>query len=372
MATMTTGAQRVDWVDAAKGMCIIFVVMMHSTIGVGLAMGGEGFMHWVVSFARPFRMPDFFLISGLFLGLVIDRPLRRYVDRKVVHFAYFYVLWLTIQFVFKAPGIAMEDGAAAALTDYLLAFVEPFGTLWFIYILPVFFMVTRMVRSLPVRFVFAWAALLEMLPVHTGWLIFDEFCARYVYFFAGYAFATRIFAIAEWLRAYPGRAFGILALWAPVNAALVFAPAPAALTWLIQPETGFSGQTGGWSELPLVSLALGLAGALAICSLAALVARLRGAAWLTWLGAHSIVVYLAFFLPMAVSRAILVKTGIVTDPGLVSLMVTTAGVVGPVLLYGLIHWSGYGRFLFERPSWAFLDRPGEPQDRARADRPISA
>ena len=26
--------QRVDWVDAAKGICIVFVVMMHSTLGV--------------------------------------------------------------------------------------------------------------------------------------------------------------------------------------------------------------------------------------------------------------------------------------------------------------------------------------------------
>ena len=54
-------------------------------------------------FAKPFRMPDFFLISGLFLAVVIDRDWRTYLDRKVVHFAYFYVLWVTIQFGFKAP-----------------------------------------------------------------------------------------------------------------------------------------------------------------------------------------------------------------------------------------------------------------------------
>ena len=57
---------RVPWVDTAKGLCIILVVMMHATLGVGEAMGGEGFMHQIVAFARPFRMPDFFLVSGLF------------------------------------------------------------------------------------------------------------------------------------------------------------------------------------------------------------------------------------------------------------------------------------------------------------------
>src|SRR5687768_1359785 len=91
---------RVDWVDYAKGICIIMVVMMHSTLGVGTAAGGEGFMHYVVNFAKPFRMPDFFLISGLFLARVIDRDWKTYLDRKVVHFAYFYLLWMTIQFGF--------------------------------------------------------------------------------------------------------------------------------------------------------------------------------------------------------------------------------------------------------------------------------
>ena len=81
---------------------------MHSVLGVELAAGQTGFMHLVVAFAKPFRMPDFFLISGLFLPVVIDRDWRTYLDRKVVHFAYFYVLWVTIQFGFKAPSFAAE------------------------------------------------------------------------------------------------------------------------------------------------------------------------------------------------------------------------------------------------------------------------
>jgi hypothetical protein len=36
---------------------------------------------------------------------------------------------------------------AEALRLYLLAFIDPFGTLWFIYLLPVFFLATRLTRS---------------------------------------------------------------------------------------------------------------------------------------------------------------------------------------------------------------------------------
>src|SRR5437667_11427565 len=152
---------RVDWVDYAKGICIVMVVMMHSVLGVELASGETGFMHVLVAFAKPFRMPDFFLISGLFLALVIGRDWRVYLDRKVVHFAYFYVLWVTIQFGFKASSFAAETSWSHVALLYLESFIEPFGTLWFIYLLPLFFIVTKLTRRNPPSAIWLVAAALE-------------------------------------------------------------------------------------------------------------------------------------------------------------------------------------------------------------------
>jgi uncharacterized membrane protein YcfT len=365
---MSTGEKaRVDWVDIAKGICIIFVVMMHSVLGVENEAGARGWMHAVVAFAQPFRMPDFFLISGLFLGLVIDRSWLRYADRKLVHFAYFYVLWLTIQFLFKAPGIVAESDLGGATSAYFVAFIQPFGTLWFIYLLPVFFVVTRLLKGVNVWLILIIAAALETLPIHTGWLVIDEFCSRFVYFFAGYAFAPMIFRLAEWLRQRPQTALAILGIWAVLNGWLVFHPAPEPFSAWIPEESYTSGGLGGWSSVPLISLAAGFAGALAIVSVSALIAGSHSA-WhrivvpLRWLGAHSIVVYLAFFLPMAIARTILLKSGMITDIGTVSLLTVASGVVGPVILYGLIQWSGYGQFLFKRPQWAHIDRVTAPRE----------
>ena len=111
------------------------------------------------------------------------------------------------------------------------------------------------------------------------------------------------------------------------------------------------------ATLPVVSLALGFAGALAVVAGAALLARTAASVPLAWLGEHSIVIYLSFFLPMIVSRAVLFKTGLVTDIGTIALLVTTAGVIGPIVLYALIQWTGWGKFLFERPAWARIDGP---------------
>src|SRR3954469_18672288 len=153
---------RVAWADYAKGFCIIFVVMMHSTLGVGNAMGQEGWLHTVVAFAKPFRMPDFFMISGLFLAQVIERSWRTYLDRKVVHFVYFYLLWTAIQFGVKAPGLMNDHGALGIAWLYLESFWEPFGTLWFIYLLPIFFVAAKLAHGLkisPVTVLLVGAAL---------------------------------------------------------------------------------------------------------------------------------------------------------------------------------------------------------------------
>lgn len=329
-------ASRVQWVDVAKGFCIVMVVMMHSTLGVEKAAGETGWMTHFVEFARPFRMPDFFLIAGLFLASRIDAPWRLYLDRKVLHFAYFYALWLTIQFAFKAPGFAAEMGWGGVAREYALAFVEPWGTLWFIYHLALFLLVTRLLRRVPWPLVFAAAAALEIAPIHTGSVLIDEFASRFVYFYAGYIFAPAIFRFAQEAGDDPLLASAGLTLWAALHAYVVM---------------------NGYADLPFVSLGLGFAGAAAVITASVLLVRTVAAMPFSWLGAHSIVIYLAFFLPMAVSRTVLLKTGLVPDIGTISLLVTLAGVTGPIVLYAMIQWTGWGRFLFERPDWARIDGP---------------
>jgi uncharacterized membrane protein YcfT len=327
MTASASTPARVDWVDTAKGFCIVMVVMMHSTLGVEAAAGREGWLHAAVEFARPFRMPDFFLISGLFLARVIDRDWRTYLDRKVAHFAYFYVLWMAIQFAFKAPGLAGELGATGVLKFYLESFVEPFGTLWFIYLLPIFFVVTKLARGVPPALMLALGAALEIAPVATGWTVVDEFAGRFVYFYAGYALAPHIFRLAAEVQARAPLALAGLAAWALVNGVIVFA---------------------GYASMPVMSLALGIAGAAAVIAASALLAKIDWFAALRYCGEHSIVIYLAFFLPMAATRAALLKTGIIADVGTISALVTTAGVVVPLAFYWLVRGTR-ARFLFERP-----------------------
>jgi len=332
---MDLNPNRVAWVDYAKGFCIVMVVMMHSTLGVEMAAGETSWMGALVAFAKPFRMPDFFLISGLFLARVIDRNWRSYLDTKVVHFAYFYVLWVTIQFAFKAPGFAAEDGWAGVAHAYALAFIEPFGTLWFIYLLPIFFIATKLMRDVPQAMLWSAAAFLQIADVQTGWIVIDEFCSRFVYFYSGYVLAPYVFNFAETVFASPRASVLFLVSWAVFEAVMVF---------------------GGHSELPVVNLGLGLLGALAVVAVSVLLSTRGWALPLRYAGENSIVVYLAFFLPMATTRSLLLKFAPDLDLGIVALTVTAAGVVTPLILHVLVK-NTHARFLFKRPAWAKLQPP---------------
>ena len=154
--------------------------------------------------------------------------------------------------------------------------------------------------------------------------------------YAGYAFAPLFFSLATLIAERPRTAvFGLLA-WGIANALLV--------------NLGVAG-------LPGVRLALGLAGAGAVISAAALIAHAGRANWLRYMGEHSIVVYLAFYWPMLLALGILVRLGWPTDLGLIGAIITAAGIAGAFGLQWVAARARGLRWLFERPRWAFL--PGQ-------------
>ena len=154
--------ERIAWVDYAKGWSIILVVTMHPALGVGFAVGQIGWFHELVAFAKPFRMPDFFLVAGLFTGRSISKPWPTFVDRKILHFYYFYALWLLITLVVKSGEFGLS-APVPFLRTYLYGLIQPFGSMWFLYLLPFLFLAARVTRDWPAPILFSLAALMHVL-----------------------------------------------------------------------------------------------------------------------------------------------------------------------------------------------------------------
>lgn len=327
---MTTLAAkpRIDWVDYAKGICIFFVVMLHCNDLVQYHVGAKGWLEHVVLFARPFRMPDFFLLAGLFVPRLLDKPWRDFVDRKVIHFLYLYAIWVTLQFIFfdARRTIANTGFDPNLLWAYAKLYIEPPGALWFIYILPVFFVLTRVTSAMPVWAVGLAAAMLHSAQIHTGWTMIDEFCSRYVFFFSGYALSKTVFGLAARIDERPLIGLAYLPLWAVINGTLV---------------------AHGVAAWPIVSLLLGYAGAAAVIVVAVLLSRLDWTHPLRYIGEHSVVIYLADHLvSVVVLRGFVPLIG---DVGALAMAVTLGSVVGAVLLWWGLRATPL-RILYRRPA----------------------
>ncbi len=323
---------RTAWVDVAKALCIILVVMMHSTLGLQNAVGAEGFLGPVVAFFAPFRIPTFFVLSGLFLARALERRFSDYVRTRILHFAYFYLLWLAIQIALRS-GSTLLAAPQDVASQFLIALIEPHEALWFIHLLIVFSLVAFALRRVNPSIVLAAAATIHLLRVETGSSLIDEFTSRGVFFAAGWALAPFFLALAKLPREQPLLSFLAVAAFAALNGALVF----------LYPA----------EHHPLVGLALGLAGAIAMVLVAAALASLPGIGLrAAALGRHSLAIYLAFTVPMAAGRFVLLNAGVADGGwiglGLGSLLVTLLAIAAPLLAARAVRGT-FLRFLFVRP-----------------------
>ena len=327
---------RIDWVDYAKGICIVMVVMMHSVLGVEKAAGHTGFMHAFVLFAQAVPdagfLPDLRPVPGrrdrprlahlsrpqgralrLFLCAVGDDPVRlqgaRLCRRERLG-------------AMSACCICNPSSSRSARCGSSICCRSSSSS-------------QNCRASVPPLAIWLVAAALEI-GAYLDRLDRDRRILRALRLFLFRLSARRLRVRAG--RTVPGQrpalALAGLALWALVNGGLV--------------ELGTSAN-GRWSRWRS-----GFAGAGAIIVMGTLLARMQWLNFLRYCGEHSIVIYLAFFLPMAATRTLLLKTGLITDIGTISLIVTVAGVVGAVAIWRLAPGAA-GRLPVRAPR-RFLDR----------------
>ena len=330
------GRNRYAWVDVAKGICILAVVCLYAKTYIGYAHADSGWLDPWTKFAKPFRMPDFFLLSGLFLSRVIDRPWRGYLDTKVVHYLFFLTLW-------TAPYLAWRlfDETPVDLTFfkaiklYIYFLIQPMAMLWFIQILAAYFLVTRLLRRVPGYLLLLSAAVLMALRVRTGFSPVDNFGEYYVFFLAGYLFASRIFSWADWAASHRLLAAILVVVWAFANA------------WVV---------SEGWSLLPVWDMLIGFVGIGAIIALSSFLADRPWMRWVQYLGQNSIIVYLGFYLPLQWWLAMYSHFGWQLNGHVLATTTVILSVLA-ALLMGRLTQRGVLFFLFERPAWAHLRRP---------------
>lgn len=282
--------RRQDWVDIARGLCILAVVGYWATRSLHASDGAASWLGYLSVAMQPFRMPDFFLLSGLFMAQVIRRRWSHFLDRRVLHHLYFLLLWAPILVIGQwLLGQHRPQGMTDALAQLLLALWKPPAMLWFLLMLPIYALASRLLQAVSPWVVGLAATLMHLFPLHTGIPVLDWFGMYFVFFHAGHVLAPFFMALAARSQDQPRWALRMLALWLPAHLVLMlYKPAP-------------------W---PLVQFMLGMVGIAAVVMASALLSGRTPGRWLQGAGRGSLAIYLGFWLPMQALAPLLADLGL--------------------------------------------------------------
>jgi len=149
-----TPPTRVAWLDLARAVSIVLVVMYHVGVGANTELLGgpdRSAARWwsEANLALvPLRMPLFFAISGVLAAGALHRPWSRVLRPRILDLLWPYLLWSMIFAITGFPRYAPDDPGGFVLEELrgLLMIASPY---WFIAALPIFFLLTRLSRSRP-------------------------------------------------------------------------------------------------------------------------------------------------------------------------------------------------------------------------------
>lgn len=320
-APMTRAKERVVWIDTAKGICILLVVVHHAIGGVH----DKTLLSEINNALLPLRMPLLFFCSGVISYYIRGVRFQYLIERRLISLIYIYILWAIVKFA--SLDVLNKIFGGVIYKDFFSIFYAPPTTLWFVYALFLFSAAVALVRFLPDWLVLAMSGLIYVFGFGPGaidHLQFSEQLSRnLVFFVAGIIFSRQARELPEQMSSN----WALVALPWLVASFCLYRHAPQATQWLFF----------------LMSATAIVCGALVASALA----RTTAVTPLAFLGRNSLPIYVGHFLaiyPLKFfsSPNILLEYAVLFGAAAV-------GVLGPLVLHQAALRFGFG-WLYECPA----------------------
>jgi len=346
-------SNRLAWIDYARGICIILVCFRHCMEGLkqaGLPLQEYPVLQVLNICFYSFRMPLFFIISGLFVSSgLFKKGLAPYVSGRFRIVFYPLLVWgsiqITIQFLMKDYVNAHREPM-----DYLNLIINPRRIEQFWYLNALFF-VGALYATLKVVFrINYWQQLLLGIIFYTiagmfrytetnGYLLTD-ILNYYIYF-----------SIGDIISAYLlGKKNKKKMITTPpwLLASLIVFLASQYLYTILNLRHNSDFYVG--DKLPALSFFISLSGCAFTIQLAFLLQRAGILKWLRVIGYHSLYIYLAHVMIIASVRIFLVHVLHVNSVPVILVPAMLAGIVLPVILYNVaVRLGAWWLFSLKKP-----------------------
>jgi len=196
--------ERIEWVDIAKGILIVLVVMGHvkSSYSSSGLLQDSIVLNYSNAFAYSFHMAAFFFLSGLlFSRKHSKKSLSARIIDKLIAYGIPYIIFSVVYWVMQIL-MASSSNHSIAMTDILKIFLFPFSYLWFVYALMLMqviqeLLADRKATAFGIAIVlFAVNCVLETQLDGTVYsdLIICDFMSNYIYFAAGVFLGEKLVA----------------------------------------------------------------------------------------------------------------------------------------------------------------------------------
>lgn len=262
---------RIAWLDLARALSILLVVLYHVAVSAGpeLLGGSESAAArwWTgVNVALiPLRMPLFFLIAGALATGAIRRPWRAVLRPRVLDLLWPYLLWCLLSALTGWPRYAPADplGFLAGEVTGMLVIGSPY---WFLAVLPIFFALARLGRRRPATMVALALAAYLLAPVLQAWMVtagadrdlaygIFQLTDNALWYLLGVAGHGTLLAVGARVRAVPGLLAGtaLLLVFCVLAAAVLRSDAPLAVVRLLELAASLTGLAAAVTWIPLLA-----------------------------------------------------------------------------------------------------------------------
>jgi len=345
---------RLSWIDYARGIAIFLVLYRHIFEGIkrsGLDVSGHKFMEEANLAFFSFRMPLFFIISGVFIGgTLLKRGLNGFVINKWRLLLYPYLVWTVIQITIQMI-LSNYVNAERTYWDYLYIFYRPreIDQFWYLYALfntSVLFAFTTVKFKIPGSYQLVIGLLMFLL---SSYLVQRKIYLGFIYdILHFYVFVALGSLVSGFI--LDKKRYQLFSSW---KLFFIILPFFVACQWYFL-VTNVNHNMYGYVEdfQPLLFLVIALSGVMFMINISFIFQRYNAIPLLRIIGFHSLFIYLMHVLAASATRIFMVKVLHVTNVPVLMITLILAGLFIPIIIYNLaIRWNAWWLFSPVKPDY---------------------